>query len=157
MVPSERTITLATGHGKKAARCIDAWLQDSDYVKPPPKRLNDYTELALWFNTDAQASSQPVVSPEMRISDFKEIVGGLNEEQALYESSRCYSCGNCFECDGCYGACPEQAVIKLGKGNYYRFDYDKCTGCRACYDQCPCHAIVMVGEDEIAAGQEEAK
>lgn len=157
MVPSERTITIATGHGKKAARCIDAWLHDRDYVKPPPKRLNNYTELALWYNTDAQASSQPVVSPEMRISDFKEIVGGLNEEQALYESSRCYSCGNCFECDGCYGACPEQAVIKLGKGNYYRFDYDKCTGCRACYDQCPCHAIVMVGEHEIAASQEETQ
>jgi Pyruvate/2-oxoacid:ferredoxin oxidoreductase delta subunit len=93
----------------------------------------------------------------MRTSDFKEIVGGLNEEQAIYESSRCYSCGNCFECDGCFGACPEDAVIKLGKGNFYEFDYDKCTGCRACFDQCPCNAIIMVGEDEIAAGREEAK
>ena len=157
MVPSERTITIATGHGKKAARCIDSWLNDSVYVKPPQKRLNNYTELALWYNTDAQASSQPVVSPEMRTSDFKEIVGGLNEEQALYESSRCYSCGNCFECDGCFGACPEEAVIKLGKGNFYEFDYDKCTGCRACHDICPCHAITMVGEDEVAAGREEAK
>jgi len=27
MVPSERTVTIATGHGKKAARNIDAWLR----------------------------------------------------------------------------------------------------------------------------------
>ena len=27
MVPSERTVTVAVGHGKKAARHIDAWLR----------------------------------------------------------------------------------------------------------------------------------
>ncbi|XEG68686.1 4Fe-4S binding protein [Edwardsiella tarda] len=85
--------------------------------------------------------------PEQR-AGFDEIIGGLSGEQATYEAARCYSCGNCFECDGCYGACPEGAVIKLGKGLRYRFDYDKCTGCRACYLQCPCHAIEMISEEE---------
>ncbi|HSM30996.1 MAG TPA: 4Fe-4S binding protein, partial [Woeseiaceae bacterium] len=65
-------------------------------------------------------------------------------------SQRCLSCGNCFECDGCYGACPEGAVIKLGPGRRYRFDYALCTGCAVCYEQCPCHAIEMI--DEPAAG-----
>ncbi len=34
MVPAERTVTVAVGHGKKAARCIDAWLRGETYDKP---------------------------------------------------------------------------------------------------------------------------
>ena len=33
-------------------------------------------------------------------------------------------------------------MIKLGKGNRYRYDYDKCTGCATCYEQCPVGAIL---------------
>ena len=36
MVPSERTVTVAVGHGKKAARHIDAWLRGGAYT-PAPK------------------------------------------------------------------------------------------------------------------------
>ena len=32
MVPSERTVTVGVGHGKRAAREIDAWLRDSQYA-----------------------------------------------------------------------------------------------------------------------------
>ena len=67
---------------------------------------------------------------------------------AEFEARRCLSCGNCFECDGCYGACPEDAVIKLGPGNRYRFDYERCTGCATCYEQCPVHAIEMIPEGQ---------
>ena len=74
-------------------------------------------------------------------------MGGLTDDQAHVEAARCLSCGNCFECDGCLGACPEDAVIKLGKGLRYRFDYDKCTGCGSCYEQCPVHAIDMIEEN----------
>ena len=75
------------------------------------------------------------------------MVAGLTPAEAVFEASRCLSCGNCIECDGCLGACPEDAVIKLGPGLRYRFDYDRCTGCRACYEQCPVHSIEMVAED----------
>ena len=34
MVPSERTVTVAVGHGKKAARYIDAWLRGAPYAPP---------------------------------------------------------------------------------------------------------------------------
>ena len=74
------------------------------------------------------------------------VIVGLDIESARYEAERCLSCGNCFECDGCYSACPEQAVIKLGPGRRYRYDFDRCTGCAICYDQCPCGAIAMVAE-----------
>ena len=94
------------------------------------------------------AGEQPELPPEERVADFGEVVGGLSAEEAVYEAGRCLSCGNCFECDGCLGACPEDAVIKLGAGHRYRFDYDRCTGCGACFEQCPVHAIEMVAEPD---------
>ncbi|MBT8048480.1 MAG: NAD(P)-binding protein [Xanthomonadales bacterium] len=143
MVPSERTVTIATGHGKKAARHIDAWLNGTTYRKETRKPTVDFNALHLRYYTDAQQRQQASLPPEHRTSDFSEVMAGLSEKEARYEAARCYSCGNCFECDGCFGACPEDAVIKLGKGKRYEINYDLCTGCQACFLQCPCHAIEM--------------
>lgn len=147
MVPSERTVTIATGHGKKAARHMDAWLRGRHYHKPLSYSLVGPEQLQLWFQTHAPASSQPVKPPSAR-DDFGEIIGGLDETAARYEAARCYSCGNCFECDGCYGSCPEQAIAKLGPGLGYQVDAERCTGCGACHDQCPCHAIELRQPEE---------
>ena len=146
MVPSERTATIAVGHGKKAARSIDAWLRSTAVVIPPKHDEAGFDKLNLWYFGDAARRQQPELGPEERISDFEEVMGGLSSEEAVYEASRCLSCGNCFECDGCLGACPEDAVIKLGVGARYKFDYDKCTGCSVCFEQCPVHAIEMIPE-----------
>jgi Pyruvate/2-oxoacid:ferredoxin oxidoreductase delta subunit len=86
------------------------------------------------------------LAPAVAARSFEEVVSGMTEPEALYEAKRCLSCGNCFECDGCFGACPEDAIIKLGKGKRYQFNYDACTGCSICYEQCPCHAIEMIPE-----------
>ena len=81
-------------------------------------------------------------------------MSGLSEREARYEATRCLSCGNCFECDNCYAACPEQAIVKLGKGRFYRVELDLCTGCATCFEQCPCHAIDMTPEPGAhASGQ----
>jgi len=145
-VPSERTVTIGVGHGKRAATQIDAWLAGREAVSRPKHDLASFEKLHLWYFGDARRSTQPELEPSERVTDFDEIVGGLTDEQAHVEAARCLSCGNCFECDGCLGACPEDAVIKLGKGLRYRFDYDKCTGCATCYGQCPVHAIDMIEE-----------
>jgi NADPH-dependent glutamate synthase beta subunit-like oxidoreductase len=158
MVPAERTVTVGVGHGKKAARNIDAWLRAAERgnagasERPQPADaakhdLASFGMLNLWYFGDAARRQQPQSGPEQRVAGFGEVVGGLSEDEARYEAGRCLSCGNCCECDGCLGACPEDAVIKLGPGNRYRFDYDRCTGCATCYDQCPVHAIEMVPED----------
>ncbi|MBP4057674.1 NAD(P)-binding protein [Aeromonas sp. Prich7-2] len=147
MVPSERTVTIATGHGKKAARHMDAWLRGRLYHKPLSYSLVGPEQLQLWFQTHAPASSQPIKPPSAR-DDFGEIIGGLDEVAARYEAARCYSCGNCFECDGCYGSCPEQAIAKLGLGLGYQVDAELCTGCGVCHDQCPCHAIELRQPEE---------
>lgn len=150
MVPSQKTVTVATGHGKRAARHIDAWLTATTYEKKPNNPPARFEHLHVWFRTQADPRQQAHVEPEAAITGFEEIVAGLSETEATYEAQRCFSCGNCFECDGCYGACPEKAIIKLGPGRRYKFNYDLCTGCGVCFEQCPCHAIDMVNETEAA-------
>ncbi len=146
MVPCERTVTVAVGHGKKAARHIDAFLRGTLYEKPAAHELVPAAKLHTWYRTDAPRRSEPARSLEERAYGFDEVVSGLAQAEATFEAGRCFSCGNCFECDGCYGACPEQAIIKLGKGERYRIDLARCTGCAVCFEQCPCHAIELVPE-----------
>jgi NADPH-dependent glutamate synthase beta subunit-like oxidoreductase len=146
MIPSERTVTVGVGHGKKAARQIDAWLRDRSAGSPAKHDTASFDKLNLWFFGESARRQQPELAPQERIAGFAEVVGGLSPEQANFEAGRCLSCGYCCECDGCLGACPEDAVIKLGPGHRYRFEYDRCTGCGACFEQCPVHAIEMFPE-----------
>jgi len=148
MVPAERTVTVGVGHGKKAARHIDTWLRGTAPANLAKHEVASFDMLNLWYFGDAARSQQPEAEPEQRVSGFAEVVGGLSEQEAAYEARRCLSCGNCCECDGCLGACPEDAVIKLGPGHRYTFDYDRCTGCGTCYEQCPVHSIEMVPETD---------
>jgi NADPH-dependent glutamate synthase beta subunit-like oxidoreductase len=147
MVPSERTVTVAVGHGKKAARHIDAWLRGEAYVPTPKHEIASYEMLNTWYYTDAEQAVQPVLDDARRQSTFEEVVAGLDESNALFEARRCLSCGNCFECDNCYGICPDNAVTKLGPGNRFEFKYDYCKGCSMCATECPCGAIRMVPEE----------
>ena len=148
-VPSERTVTVGVGHGKKAARSIDAWLRGDDSTKAPRHPLASFDKLHLWYFGDHTMRQQRALDPDARVQAFDEVMAGLSAEEATFEAGRCLSCGNCFECDGCLGSCPEDAVIKLGPGNRYRFDYDRCTGCTTCVRQCPVHAIEMVSEEDL--------
>lgn len=144
-VPSERTVTVGVGHGKRAARQIDAYLNNRRTAERPKNPLATFDKLNVWYFGDNRRHTQPELELSNR-RNFAEVVGGLTPEEAHTEAGRCLSCGNCFECDGCLGACPEDAIIKLGKGHRYRFDYNKCTGCATCYEQCPVHAIEMIDE-----------
>ncbi len=152
MVPAERTVTVGVGHGKRAARHIDAWLAGLPAESRPKHETAGFEALHLWYFGDFAPGRQPELAPAERVLDFSEVVGGLSSSEASYEAGRCLSCGNCFECDGCLGACPEDAVIKLGVGHRYRIDYDRCTGCGACFEQCPVHAIEMVPEPSRETG-----
>jgi len=147
MLPGEnRSSTIAIGQGKKAARYINGYLKKQSYIKPDKHPTAGYRKLHMWYKTDAPQKEQNKLAPIEAIKNFDEVIAGLSEPEAKFEAQRCLSCGNCFECDGCFGACPEDAIIKLGKGNRYKFNYDACTGCAVCYEQCPCHAIEMIPE-----------
>jgi len=146
MVPAERTVTVAIGHGKQAARNIDAWLRGTVHTPAPRHELATAGMLNTWYYTDAPKTLRPRLDLARRTSSFDEVMEGLDESTALFEARRCMSCGNCFECDNCFGMCPDNAVMKLGPGLRYTFDYDYCKGCGICVAECPCGAIVMEPE-----------
>jgi len=146
MAPSERTVTVAVGHGKKAARHIDGYLRAAPYVPAEKHGLASPERLNTWYYEDASPTVRPMLEAARRVRSFAEVQGGLDETNALYEARRCLSCGNCFECDNCYGVCPDNAISKLGAGNRFRIDYDYCKGCGLCAAECPCGAIDMVPE-----------
>ena len=143
MVPAERNVTVAIGHGKKAARHIDAWLRGTRLAPQPPHAPALYEQLNPWYYSDAPKQMRPQLDLARRTSSFDEVQGGLTEDNALFEARRCLSCGNCFECDNCYGVCPDNAVIKLGPGKRFEFNLDYCKGCGICAAECPCGAIEM--------------
>ena len=147
MVPSERTVTVGVGHGKKAARHIDAWLRGTNYESAARHELADFKLLNTWYYSDAPKTMRPMLDAIRRQTSFDEVQGGLDESNALFEERRCLSCGNCFECDNCYGVCPDNAVIKLDPGKRFLFNYNYCKGCGMCVSECPCGAIKMVPED----------
>ena len=154
MAPGERTVTAAVGHGKKAARHVDAWLRGQPRQALAKHPVAGFDQLNLPIYADAPASVQRELPAQERLAQgFVETTAGLSDAEARYEARRCLSCGNCFECDQCYAACPEQAIVKLGPGRRYRFDYDLCTGCAVCFEQCPCHAIEMIAEPANAAAE----
>ncbi len=147
MVPAERNVTVAIGHGKKAARHIDAWLRGTQLPVHPKRPVATFDSLNTWYYSDAPKTMRPQLDVARRTSSFDEVQGGLTEDNALFEARRCLSCGNCFECDNCYGVCPDNAVIKLGPGLGFRFNLDYCKGCGVCVSECPCGAIEMTPEE----------
>ncbi len=147
VVPGDRNVTVAIGHGKRAAKAMDAWLRGEMPGEKAPADPATFEKLNTWYYADAPQKIRPQLDIVRRQTTFEEVLEGLTEENALFEARRCMSCGNCFECDNCYGVCPDNAVVKLGPGRKFRFNYDYCKGCGICANECPCGAIEMVRED----------
>ncbi len=147
MVDGARTLTDAIGHGSRAARSIDAWLDQRSPARPSRLDLATPEHLNTWDFADAPASVRPRLDAARRTSTFDEVVQGLDDSNALYEARRCMSCGNCFQCDNCFGVCPDNAVRKVDEAHGYAFDYDFCKGCGLCVQECPCGAIEMIPEE----------
>lgn len=153
MVPSERTVTVAVGHGKLAARNIDGWLRSQPFVHAPRPEVATFDKLNTWYYSDAPKTVRATLDLARRLNSFDEVKIGLDESNALFEARRCLSCGNCFNCDNCFGVCPDNAVIKfpLGSGDGdngrdYSFNLDYCKGCGMCVSECPSGAITMTPE-----------
>lgn len=149
--PGERSVTIAVGHGKRAASGIDRWLRGETAAASEKSPQVTFEMLHLPIYSEIRATPQATRSIAQRVRGFSEVTYGLDEPDARLEAQRCLSCGNCFECDQCYAACPQSAIVKLGPGERYRYDYERCTGCAVCFDACPCHAIEMAPEPVGAA------
>ena len=55
MVPYARTVTTAIGHGKKAARHIDAFLRSADRGRRPRHEIASFDMLRIWYHAEARA------------------------------------------------------------------------------------------------------
>ena len=78
MIGGARTMTAAVGHGKKAARNIDAWLRGGVYEKPPQHPPVPYELLNLTVFLDADRREHAEL-PVAKRTGFDEIVSGLSE------------------------------------------------------------------------------
>jgi len=147
MVPAARSVAVAVGHGHAAADAVDAWLRGAEPPAPAVMETASFDLLNPWYYSDAPRSVQPKLRAARQVSDFAEVVGGLDSATALFEARRCLSCGNCFGCDNCYGLCPDNAVLKTDEGHGYAIDLNYCKGCGICAAECPAGAITMQPEE----------
>jgi len=95
VVPSDRTVTIGVGHGKRAARMIDNWLFNRQAAPRTKHPIATLDMLNLWYFGDHERRLEPELALEHRM-DFAEVVEGLKAEEAHFEASRCLSCGNCI-------------------------------------------------------------
>jgi ferredoxin len=97
MVPSERTATVAIGHGKKAARRMDVWLRGTTYARPDRHELATYDRLNTWYYADAPATVRPQLEPDNAVIK-------LGNGQYEIDLDVCKGCGLCA------AECPSGAI-----------------------------------------------
>ena len=146
VTPGERSVTVAIGHGRRAAESIGGWLSGFMLEPEDAVELADFESLNPWYYEDAPRAHRSTLEIVRRQSTFDEVVTGLDPTNALYEARRCMSCGSCISCDNCVAVCPDNAVLYLGMPGEYSIDLDYCKGCGICVAECPCGAIEMVPE-----------
>lgn len=139
----KRTITNAIGYGKKASKCIDAFLQGKELVTSSKHEVANFKKL----NTDYYKKSSRKEVSRLGELNFEEKDIFYSKDELIQEAMRCFSCGNCFHCDNCYGYCPDNAIIKHEDGSL-EIDYEYCKGCGICAAECPCGAIKMLADDK---------
>ncbi len=137
-IPGKRTVTNAIGFGKKAAKCIDAFLQGGEYVPNSKNEVANFKKL----NTEYYKKDERKEISRLGDLNFEEKDVSYSDHEIVQEAMRCFSCGNCFHCDNCYSYCPDNAIIKHQDGTL-EIDYDYCKGCGICASECPCGAIKM--------------
>jgi NADPH-dependent glutamate synthase beta subunit-like oxidoreductase len=146
MVPGEHTVTVAIGHGKRAAQAIDAGLRENTpRPEPAAPGTASFDRLHLWYYDRSPPAAVPPGAPAARRRSFAEVAAGLDEAAATQEAARCLSCGDCLQCDNCVVLCPYHAVSRRGEG--FAIDRGACTLCGLCVAECPCGALQMVADN----------
>lgn len=144
MVPYDRSVTVAVGQGKHAARHINAYLNNTNFNIPARHEAALFEQLHInKKELKSSKTKERLLDAGIRLKSFVEVVQDYSKDEVLCETKRCFSCGNCFECDACYNICPVKAISKLGPGKRYKIDIKKCIGCGKCFKACPCGAIII--------------
>ena len=99
---NDRIAIAAIGDGKKAAGIIAKYLEGEvvEYKRPYFVERHDLTEEDFNDREKEYRPYMPHLSPQVRKTNFEEIVAGYSEEDAKKDAMRCLECGchDYFEC-----------------------------------------------------------
>jgi NAD-dependent dihydropyrimidine dehydrogenase PreA subunit len=110
MVPSERTVTVAIGHGKKAARSIDAFLRGAGSPAADKHAPASFGALNTWHYADAPATVRPRLEAAWRITTFDEVTGQRRHQARHRGAQYEIDCDYCKGCGLCAAECPCGAI-----------------------------------------------
>jgi formate dehydrogenase beta subunit len=146
MVPSDRTVTIGVGHGKKAARNIDAWLRGESYVKPPKHIWRPSTSCmsgttptppsvrkAIWTSKVARAVSRkwwPASAKKKRCTRPSAVCPAATATNATAVTARA----------------PRTPSSSWGRASATATITISAPAARCAIEQCPCHAIELIPE-----------
>ena len=85
-VPAQRTATIAIGHGKRAAHGIDSFVMGRAAEVKVRHELASFERLNTWYYADAPRTERPELERIRRQTNFEEVIGGLSEDNALFEA-----------------------------------------------------------------------
>jgi heterodisulfide reductase subunit A-like polyferredoxin len=112
VVSGPATVVKAVFAGKEAAKSIDRYLRGEDMKagreKDWTKDLADKADVSNIAKVPRE--KYPLMKPEERKTNFKEVGIGFDEAQAIAEAQRCLNCGICSECYQCVDACIAKAI-----------------------------------------------
>ncbi|NQU05539.1 MAG: FAD-dependent oxidoreductase [Calditrichaeota bacterium] len=103
----------------------------------------EFEALNLAYHPRASETAIRELAPEVRRSDFSEIVKDWRIRSAAREAKRCFHCGTCDSCGNCHVFCPDGAVKRDPVTGALSFDLEYCKGCGVCEEECPRAAIEM--------------
>jgi len=145
----------AIASGQKAAFYMNRYLQ-GDVLRVRPKKA--VAEADVKVDIPAQAEKQPrqpmpVLPVSERLSDFREVALGFDEEAAIAEAGRCLNCAGHLCKDVCPYASPqfaEEAKAKMQKCDLCldRLERGQQT---ICVEACPVYALDVSSIDELKA------
>ena len=120
------TVIEAVAAGKRAARAIDAYIQDPDAQSISRSGVGEalasrktdsnpisLTDLAARVKKEFEkkpAQQMYCLAPKERRETFEEVETGFTKEQAMVEAARCLACGGCCRCGSCVKACEAKAI-----------------------------------------------
>ena len=150
MVPDERTVTAGIGHGKQAARCMDAWLRGEAFVHAAAARgRSSSRSLNTWYYADAPKTVPPAARPRPPGLDLRRGRPGARRVDGALRGAPLPVVRQLLRLRQLLRDVPRQRrdqARRPGEPYAYEIDLDFCKGCGICAAECPCGAIEMQPE-----------
>ncbi len=109
-VKGPASIVEAVGAGHEAAISIDRYLSGGNLKEGRKPQVVTAPEPKTEGLPKKRRAATKRLPPEIRESNFEEVVLPLSAEEAIAEAERCLACAKCCECRECEKACEAQAI-----------------------------------------------